>query len=48
MTTTPSTTYLATRATVRAVFWTALAATPYLLAGLVSALVGDPLLIANQ
>lgn len=36
------------RTAVRAVFWTGLAATPYLLAGGLTALVGDPILIANQ
>lgn len=36
------------RTTVRATFWTALAFSPYLLAGALTALVGDPILIANQ
>lgn len=40
--------YYTTRSAVRGIFYTALALTPYLLAGTVSALVGDPLLIAHQ
>ena len=36
------------RAAARTAYWTLLAFSPYLLAGTVSALVGDPILIANQ
>lgn len=37
-----------TQKIVRATFWTALAFTPYLLAGALTALVGDPNLIAYK
>jgi len=38
---------LRTRATVRAVFWTFLGFSPYLLAGTITAITGDPILLMN-
>lgn len=38
---------LRTRTTVRAVFWTFLAFSPYLIAGAVTAVAGDPILLMN-
>ncbi len=40
--------YYTTRSAVRGIFYTALALTPYLLAAGASALVGEPILLANQ
>lgn len=36
-----------TRTTVRAVFWTFLGFSPYLIAGTVTAIAGDPILLMN-